>query len=157
MYANKETNWKVFNATTWAVAVSPSCPAPSLPQGVKESVGELQVPEVSASALGEHGSAVQQQHVQRGYGAVYPGEGSPAAHRLVPVHHGVCVLAGRSPRRARRVRSLLQGQSVRRRLLAVRRGARLSAVPAQLSLRRRRWGDQLTTCYCHWLQTGHKR
>lgn len=44
MYANKETNWKVFNATTWAVAVFPSCPAPSLPQGVKGVGGRTASP-----------------------------------------------------------------------------------------------------------------
>lgn len=73
----------------------------------------------------------------RGYGAVYPGPGSPATDGPVPVHHGVRVLAVRTGPGARRVRALLQGQSVRRRLLAVRWTARLSAVPAQLSPYRR--------------------
>lgn len=107
------------------------------PEGVEESVGELHVPESSASGLGEHGSTVQQ-HMRRAHGAVCPGAGSPAAHRLVPVHHGVRVLAGRPAPGARRVRALLQGHSFRRRLLVVRRTARLPAVPAQLPLHGRR-------------------
>ncbi|XP_037830024.1 nicotinate phosphoribosyltransferase isoform X2 [Kryptolebias marmoratus] len=63
-----------------------------------------------------------------------PGAAPRAAHRPVPVHHGVRVLAGRPEPGARRVRALLQGQSVRRRLLAVRGSAGLPAVPGQLPL-----------------------
>ncbi|XP_034386373.1 nicotinate phosphoribosyltransferase isoform X2 [Cyclopterus lumpus] len=86
----------------------------------------------------------------RRYGAVSPGAGPPAAHGPLPVHHGVRVLAGRPAPGARRVRALLPGRPVRRRLLAVRRAARLPPVPALVSLHRRRCGvPALRPAPCH--------
>lgn len=56
----------------------------------------------------------------RAHGALGPGAGPASAHRPVPVHYGLRVLAGRPAPGARSVRDVLQGQPVRRRLLAVR-------------------------------------
>jgi hypothetical protein len=74
----------------------------------------------------------------RGYRAVHPCPGAPHADGPIPVYHGLCLLELRTAQRARRVRIVLQGEPLRRRLFAVLRCARLSAVLAKLSLYGRR-------------------
>lgn len=100
-------------------------------------VRKLHVPEIAAateheSRQGEHGSAVKP--VMYSSGAVNPGAGPDASHGPLPVHHGICLLAFGQAQRARRFRTVLPRQPVRRQLLALLRNARLPPVSAELSI-----------------------